>query len=213
VASCFPVASHCWLRYRCRVTRKAKSTPNRVLSSLIQTIPLKQKSMRLKGFGLLPGWACFLAQDFHSSLRIYCVSAEIMQHLSPLRQEERRMRLVKSLSIKWHVTPLPFLLGSDNRRLWARGSLLFRKSGIIQEEGTGNREAYVHRHLDESVHRVTYTDTVTGSVWSRSPFPRFPKKRGPADSRIQHLVAYAEWLGKTASSRWHVPSHSCALLA
>jgi hypothetical protein len=173
-----------------RVTWKAKSTPNRFLSSLIHTIPLKQKSIHLKGFGLLPGWSCFLAQDFHSSLRIYCVSAEIMQHLltlSPLRQEERRMRLVKSLSIKLHVTPLPFLLGSDNRRLWARGSLLFRKSGMIQEEGTGNREVYVHRHLDELVHRVTYTDTVTGSVWSLLPCPRPPQSAWTRLERIQHL--------------------------
>ncbi len=49
------------LRIPGRVTRKSKSTPNRFLSSLIQTIPLKQKSIRLKGFGLLPGWSCFLS--------------------------------------------------------------------------------------------------------------------------------------------------------
>src|SRR6266702_41732 len=36
------------LRIPGRVTRKSKSTPNRFLSSLIQTIPLKQKSIRLK---------------------------------------------------------------------------------------------------------------------------------------------------------------------
>jgi len=113
--------------YCCRVTRKAKSMPNRFLSSLIQTIPLKQKSIRLKGFGLLPGWSCFLAQDFHSSLRIYCVSAEIMQHLSPLRQEERRMRLVKSLSIKWQVTSTSFPSRVRQQEIVGKRLVIFQK--------------------------------------------------------------------------------------
>ena len=66
--------------------------------------------------------------------------------------------------------------------VWAKDSLLFRKSGMIQEEGTGNTEVYVHRHLNESVHRVADTDTVTGRVWSLSPCPRPSHQRGPADS-------------------------------
>jgi hypothetical protein len=38
---------------------------------MIQTAPLKQKSILLKGFGSLPGWSWLAAQDFHSSLRVY----------------------------------------------------------------------------------------------------------------------------------------------
>ena len=67
-------------------------------------------------------------------------------------------------------------------RSWAKGSLLFRKSGILQEEVTGNTVAYVHRNLDESANLVAYKGEVKGSVWSLSPFPRFPKQRGPASS-------------------------------
>jgi hypothetical protein len=67
-------------------------------------------------------------------------------------------------------------------RSWARGSLLFRKSGIIQEEVTGNTVAYVHRNFGESAHLVSYKGEVTGSVWSLSPCPRPSNQRGPASS-------------------------------
>jgi Zn-dependent protease len=52
------------------VARRRGLPVKSITSSMIQTTPLKQKSILLKGFGLLPGWSCFLAQDFHSSLRI-----------------------------------------------------------------------------------------------------------------------------------------------
>ncbi len=97
------------------------------------------------------------------------------------------MRLVKSLSIKWQVTSITFLVESDNRRSWARGWLVFRKSGMIQEELTGNTVAYVHRNLDESANLATYTDKVTGSVWSLSPCPRHPSINVDPPTGIQHL--------------------------
>jgi hypothetical protein len=48
-----------------------RQSPDRFLSSLIQTTPLKQKSMLLKGCGSLLCWSWLVAQDFHSSLRVY----------------------------------------------------------------------------------------------------------------------------------------------
>jgi hypothetical protein len=37
-----------------------------------------------------------------------------------------------------------------------------RKSGIIQEEGTGTAGAYVYHSLDESVHLIAEKGEVTG---------------------------------------------------
>ena len=86
------------------------------------------------------------------------------------------------------------------RRSWAKDSSLFRKSGIIQEEGTGNKVAYFHRNLHESVHLVAYKDKVTGSVWSLSLFPRSPNQHGPASSATQ--TPAGDGVPLTASNTW-----------
>ena len=64
-----------------------------------------------------------------------------------------------------------------------------------KDEVKGNTVADVHRNLDESANLVAYTGEVTGSVWSLSPFPRFPSinvdppraPHSPPDC-VQHLA-------------------------